>query len=106
MATLPEFDREDFRRLLVEIGKTRMPFGKYGIKEYPPAGVPIMDLPDEYLRWFLERGFPKGRLGELMAQVCEIKGVGMDSVFDPVREANGGRFKMRQPRRKNFKFDA
>lgn len=105
MASITEIDREDFRNLLVEIGKTRIPFGKYGIKEYPPAGVPIMDLPEEYLFWFHAKGFPKGRLGELMAHVCEIKVVGMDSVFDPIRQANGGRFKLRLTRRKNFEFE-
>jgi uncharacterized protein (DUF3820 family) len=105
MAEPTEIDREDFRNLLIEIGKTRMPFGKFGIKAYPPAGVPIIDLPIEYLTWFQERGFPKGRLGELMAQVCEIKGVGMDKVFDPIRHANGGRFKLQPVRRRNFKFE-
>lgn len=100
-----EIDREDFRNLLMEIGKTRMPFGKFGITAYPPAGVPIMDLPPEYLAWFCERGFPKGRLGELMAQVWEIKSVGMDAVFDPLRKANGGRFKLRSPRKKSFDFE-
>ncbi|MGL5018235.1 MAG: DUF3820 family protein [Luteolibacter sp.] len=105
MAEIPEIDREDFRNLLVEIGKARIPFGKFGIKAYPPAGVPIMDLPLEYLCWFQERGFPKGRLGELMAQVCEIKSVGMDSVFDPLRQMNGGRFKLLPARRKNFDFE-
>lgn len=64
-----------------------------------------MDLPMEYLCWFLERGFPKGRLGELMAQVCEIKSVGMDSVFDPIRRMNGGRFKLQPTRRKTFGFE-
>lgn len=105
MAEIPEIDREDFRNLLIEIGRTRIPFGKFGIKTYPPAGVPIMDLPQEYLSWFQERGFPKGRLGELMAQVCEIKSVGMDSVFDPIRQMNGGRFKLLPTRRKSFDFD-
>ncbi|GAA5131076.1 DUF3820 family protein [Luteolibacter yonseiensis] len=100
-----EIDREDFRNLLIEIGKARMPFGKFGMKAYPPAGVPIIDLPIEYLTWFQERGFPKGRLGELMAQVCEIKGVGMDKVFDPIRAANGGRFKLQPTRRRNFDFE-
>ncbi len=100
-----EIDREDFRNLLAEIGKTRMPFGKFGIKEYPPHGVPIMDLPPEYLCWFKERGFPKGRLGELMAQVSEIKNVGMDSVFDPMRQAMGGRFRLTPTRRKSFDFE-
>jgi uncharacterized protein len=105
MADITEIDREDFRNLLIEIGKTRISFGKFGIKDYPPAGVPIMDLPIEYLCWFQERGFPKGRLGELMAQVCEIKSVGMDSVFDPIRQANGGRFKLRPTRRTSFNFE-
>jgi uncharacterized protein (DUF3820 family) len=89
---LTEIDREDFRNLLVEIGLTRMPFGKFGKQAYPPHGVPLIDLPPEYLSWFQQRGFPKGRLGELMAHVCEIKDVGMDCVFDPIRQANGGRY--------------
>jgi uncharacterized protein len=102
---LTDIDREDFRNLLGEIGRTRMPFGKFGIREYPPAGVPIMDLPPEYLAWFKERGFPKGRLGELLAQVHAIKEVGMDVVFDPLRKANGGRFPLRQGKRRSFDFE-
>ena len=105
MPDFTEIDREDFRNLLLEIGKMRMPFGKFGIKDYPPAGVPIMDLPMEYLAWFYERGFPKGRLGELMAQVFEIKSVGMDSVFDPLRQAAGGRYPLQPVRRKSFGID-
>lgn len=105
MSDITEIDREDFRNLLIEIGKTRIPFGKFGIKAYPPAGVPIMDLPPEYLSWFQERGFPKGRLGELMAQVCEIKSVGMDSVFNPLRQSNGGRFRLHPARTKSFDFE-
>jgi len=105
MSDFTEIDREDFRNLLLEIGQTRIPFGKFGIKAYPPAGVPIMDLPIEYLAWFYERGFPKGRLGELMAQVFEIKSVGMDSVFDPLRQAAGGRFPLQPSRRRSFGFD-
>ncbi|MEO8613520.1 MAG: DUF3820 family protein [Luteolibacter sp.] len=100
-----DIDHEDFRNLLIEIGKTRMPFGKFGIKDYPPAGVPIIDLPPEYLSWFKERGFPKGRLGELMAQVEAIKAVGMDSVFDPIRQLNGGRYRLKPTRRKSFDFE-
>lgn len=100
-----DFDREDFRNLLVEIGKARMPFGKFGIKAYPPSGVPIIDLPAEYLGWFQQKGFPKGRLGELMAQVDSIKSAGMDSVFDPIRQVNGGRFRLLPSRRKSFDFE-
>ena len=102
---LTEIDREDFRNLLGEIAKAHMPFGKFGPKDYPPKGVPIMDLPPEYLAWFKERGFPKGRLGELMAFVFEVKTAGVDQVFDPLRAANGGRFNLRGKRPKSFDFE-
>ena len=105
MIDFTEIDRDDFRNLLDEIGRTRMPFGKFGIKSYPPAGVPIMDLPIEYLCWFKDRGFPKGRLGELLAQVCEIKEVGMDSVFDPIRSVMGGRYPLTPRRKRSFGFE-
>ena len=101
---MTDIEREDFRNLLGEIGKMRMPFGKYGPTGVPPRGMPIYDLPPEYLSWFKQRGFPKGRLGELLAVVCEIKDVGMDMVFDPLREANGGgvTYRVKRPRERNF----
>ncbi|MBK1827602.1 DUF3820 family protein [Haloferula rosea] len=101
---MSEIDREDFRNLLIEIAAMRMPFGKYGKKEFPPDGYPIHDLPIEYLVWFKERGFPKGRLGELMEQVYEIKACGMDMLFDPMRKASGGRTKFHPGRPKGWKF--
>jgi uncharacterized protein (DUF3820 family) len=100
-----DIGREDFRNLLAEIAGARMPFGKFGIQAYPPAGVPLMDLPLEYLAWFKQRGFPKGRLGELMAVIYEIKEVGCDRIFDPLRAVNGGRFQLRPAPRKRFEFE-
>lgn len=100
-----EIDREDFRNLLNEIGRAHMAFGKFGPEDYPPRGVPIIDLPPEYLAWFKERGFPKGRLGELMEIVFEIKQSGADGVFDPLRRARGGRYPLRKKRRKSVTFD-
>jgi uncharacterized protein len=93
-----EIDREDFRNLLVEIASARMPYGRYGREAHPPHGFPLMDLPDEYLQWFRQRGFPKGRLGELMAELCAIREGGMDSLFDSFRAAAGGRARLRKPR--------
>ena len=103
MIEFTDIDREEFAQLLVEIGKTHMPFGKFGPKDYPPRGVPIMDLPPEYLMWFKERGFPKGRLGELIEAVYDIKSVGADEVFNPVRQRNGGRYSLHK-RRKSTDF--
>ena len=100
-----EIDRDDFRNLLQEIAETHMPFGKYGIEACPPRGAPIMDLPLEYLAWFEQRGFPKGRLGELLAHTYEIKAVGMDAVFEPFRKMKGGRFKMKPARKRDIRFD-
>ena len=52
-----------------------------------------MDLPTEYLDWFWQRGWPKGKLGRLMEQTLLIKNSGLDKLFDPFRAANGGRRK-------------
>jgi uncharacterized protein len=100
-----EIDREDFRRLLEDIGAMRMPYGKFGPKECPPMGVWICDLPVEYLAWFKERGFPKDRLGELLSSVYDIKSHGMDALFEPMRQAHGGRSSLRPQRRKSIDFD-
>ena len=100
MIEFTDIDREDFANLLVEISEAYMPFGKFGPKEYPPRGVPIIDLPPEYLMWFKERGFPKGRFGELLEAVYDIKGVGADEVFAPIRQKNGGRYRLQKRRPK------
>ena len=81
---------------LTEIMRTAMPFGKYGPDHYPPRGVPLYDLPVEYLAWFDRKGFPKGRIGELLRIVHQLKVDGCDEVFDPIRRARGGRTNLRE----------
>ena len=98
-------DREELAEILSAIAGTRMPFGKYGPAEFPPDGVPIYDLPPEYLHWFSAKGFPKGRLGVLMGFVYQMKCDGADQVFDEFRRANGGRHPLRKPRQRNFEFE-
>ena len=82
---------EDLRLVLDSLIHYRMPFGMFGPKQYPPKGVLLVDLPMEYLSWFHNRTYPKGQLGELMMQVYELKAVGMDALFDPIRKHHGGR---------------
>jgi uncharacterized protein (DUF3820 family) len=55
-----------------------MPFGKY-------KGRAILDLPEAYLVWFKQRGFPRGKLGEQMESALELKANGLLGVLEPLR---------------------
>ena len=80
---------------LADLGRMHMPFGKYGPAHYPPVGVPLYDLPLEYLMWFERRGWPGGRLGELLKILHQLKADGCDEIFDRFRRARGGRTSLR-----------
>jgi len=89
---------------LDDIGRLHMPFGKYGPAHFPPRGLPIYDLPAEYLHWFTTHGWPKGELGRLLKIVYQMKVDGSDEAFDPLRRAAGGRSPLRHPRQRDFKL--
>lgn len=80
-----------------DIGRMHMPYGKYGPQHFPPRGVPIYDLPAEYLGWFAKKGFPKGRLGDLLRIVHQMKADGSDLAFNVFRK-DRGRTKLRPER--------
>jgi uncharacterized protein (DUF3820 family) len=86
---------------LEAIGAMHMPFGKYGPQNHPPKGVPIYDLPVEYLAWFAKKGFPKGRLGELLRIVHQMKADGSDAAFDVLR-GDRGRTKLKPERKREW----
>lgn len=67
----------DHSRLL-ELAAARMPFGKY-------KGRLLIDLPEPYVVWFSQKGFPQGKLGEMLATVYEIKVNGLEHLFDRLR---------------------
>lgn len=64
---------------LLELARMKMPFGKY-------SGRLLIDLPEPYVVWFGQRGFPNGKLGEMLAMVYEIKVNGLEYLFEPLRE--------------------
>jgi len=76
----PESDALRARAMadLEEIVRTVMPFGRC-------AGRHLHELPAEYLQWFVAKGWPKGRLGELMQMVYQMKADGSEVAFDPFR---------------------
>ena len=64
--------------ILEKLVRTRMPFGKY-------AGRLLMDLPEPYLVWFSQQGFPPGELGRLLAAMHAIKVEGLEYLLRPLR---------------------
>lgn len=64
---------------LIKLTKVTMPFGKY-------AGRLLIDLPESYVLWFFDKGFPKGELGMLLGLLYEIKLNGLDDLVNPLRE--------------------
>lgn len=63
---------------LIKLVKTKMPFGKY-------SGRILIDLPEPYLVWFKQKGFPQGELGKMLQSVYEIKLNGLEYLFKPLK---------------------
>jgi uncharacterized protein (DUF3820 family) len=103
----PEYLAARMAAELDEIERTAMPFGKFGPDHFPPRGVPIYDLPVEYLAWFARKGsWPRGRLGHLLKIIHQMKVDGLDLAFDHMRRRAGGRTTLRPPRgKKDFHFE-
>jgi uncharacterized protein (DUF3820 family) len=64
---------------LIQIANFKMPFGRY-------KGWALIDLPEPYVVWFRQQGFPEGELGRLLAQLYEIKVNGLEDLFTPLKE--------------------
>lgn len=63
---------------LLLLARTRMPFGRY-------QGTLLVDLPEPYVVWFKQRGFPPGELGRMLGIIYEIKANGLEYLFEPLR---------------------
>ena len=64
--------------ILIELANTKMPYGKY-------AGRVLVDLPEPYVVWLANNAMPKGRLGEQMQLLYEIKVNGLEGLLKPLR---------------------
>ena len=66
------------REALIELAKYKMPFGKYK-DQY------LVDIPEYYYTWFKQKGFPKGKLGNMMQQMYEIKINGLEELIHTIK---------------------
>lgn len=66
--------QDEQRKELLALANMRMPFGKY-------KGRYLVDLPEFYLVWYRQKGFPPGKLGNQMAQMYEIKVNGLEPMI-------------------------
>ena len=66
-------------QILIELANTRMPYGKY-------KGRFICNLPEPYLVWLKQKGFPQGKLGEQLCALYEIKSNGLGYLLKPLRK--------------------
>jgi uncharacterized protein len=62
---------------LVQLANARMPYGKY-------KGYLLINLPENYLVWYRQKGFPSGKLGNQLALILEIKINGLEQLIYPL----------------------
>ncbi len=69
----------DQQKLLIKLAHTKMPFGKY-------EGYYLIDLPEHYVVWYSQKGFPKGTLGDQLQLVYELKLNGLETLVRNIKK--------------------
>jgi len=67
------------RKHLTDLVTTKMPYGKY-------QGRFICDLPEFYLVWYRNKGFPQGKVGMLLASMYEMHANGLYPLIQQVKK--------------------
>jgi uncharacterized protein (DUF3820 family) len=66
------------RQFLIDLSKMKMPFGKY-------KGRFLIDLPEHYIVWYHNKGFPNGKLGLQMQLVYELQLNGLEDIIRKIQ---------------------
>ena len=69
------------KQFLVKLANTKMPYGKY-------KGRFMIDLPEYYVVWYRNKGFPKGQIGEMLATVYELKVNGLEELVRNIQRTS------------------
>ncbi|PKG51891.1 hypothetical protein CXF54_07130 [Olleya sp. 1-3] len=56
-----------------------MPFGKYKDRF-------LIDLPEHYVVWYHSKGFPKGKLGEMLDTIYTVKLNGLEDLIRNIKK--------------------
>lgn len=72
-------DLKPDKKFLITLAHTRMPFGKYKDRY-------LIDLPEYYVVWYHTKGFPKGKLGEMLHSVYELKLNGLEQLVRTIKQ--------------------
>lgn len=62
---------------LDDLVRAIMPFGRY-------QGRHLYEIPEAYLVWMSREGFPRGKLGDQLRTILEIKMNGLSYLLDPL----------------------
>ena len=63
---------------LEKLANTKMPFGKF-------KGRHLIDLPEHYIVWYNNKGFPVGKLGDQLRLVYELQLNGLEDLVRKLR---------------------
>jgi uncharacterized protein len=64
---------------LVALANARMPYGRY-------IGKHLIYIPEPYLLWYKNKGFPAGKLGRQLELILEIKINGLEDLIYPLMD--------------------
>ena len=71
-------EKNNQHELLIKLANTRMPYGKY-------KGKYLVDLPEHYIVWYRNKGFPAGKFGEMLHLIYEIQLNGLEDMVRKLR---------------------
>ena len=66
------------KAFLIKLAHTKMPYGKY-------KGRYLIDLPEHYVVWYANKGFPKGKLGAQLETIYTIKVNGLEEMIKTIQ---------------------